>query len=107
MNNPLTMLDSLLSDWASPRVRRLIHALIAAALLVVSAILAADGDWKAALLSLAVTAYAAMNKANTPPATLDAAGEDSEPGDLLTYEEAGGLPFPEAKGWPTEGDVDR
>lgn len=96
--NPITvlnnLLDTLLGDWASPRVRRLVHALIAAVLVVVSAVLAADGDWQAALISLAVTVYAAMNKANTPATALDEAGEDSEVDDGLTYEEAGGQDFP-------------
>lgn len=68
--NPLALLDSLLEDWASPRVRRLVHALLALALLVVTTVLAAGGDWKVALGTLAVTIYAAMNKANTPAATV-------------------------------------
>lgn len=35
-------------------------------------------------------------QANTP-AALNAAGDDSEPDDDLTYEQAGGQPFPEAE----------
>lgn len=93
--NPLTTLDNLLSDWASPRVRRLIHALLALALLVATAVLAYDGDWKAALLSLGATLYAAVNKANTPSTTLDEAGAGDEFDDGLSYEEAGGMPFPD------------
>lgn len=91
--NPITLLDSILSDWASPRVRRLVHALIALVLVIVSAVMAADGDFKAAALSLAVTIYAAINKANTPATDLEVAGSSTYEDDGLTYEEAGGLPF--------------
>lgn len=88
--NPIAMLDSLLADYASPRTRRLIHFMIAMTMLIVSALLVAEGDWKKALLSLAATLYAAVNKANTgtEPDDLDA-------DDGLSYEEAGGQPFPE------------
>jgi hypothetical protein len=92
--NPLEIIDSILSDWASPKVRRLIHALIALGLLVGSAVLAADGDWAVAALTLFGTLYAAVNKANTPAVALSDAGE-IEVSDDLTYEEAGGQPFPE------------
>lgn len=71
-------LDSLLADWVSPRVRRLVHALLSLALLVVTAVLAANGDWKIALISLAGTFYAAMNKANTPATDLDPAGSGTD-----------------------------
>ncbi len=94
MTNPLEIIDGILSDWASPKVRRLIHALIALGLLVGSAVLAADGDWAVAALALFGTLYAAVNKANTPATPLGDAGE-IEVDDDLTYEESGGLPFPE------------
>lgn len=76
--NLIALLDSLLEDWASPKVRRLIHALLALALFVITAVLAAGGDWKAALGTLAVTVYAAMNKANTPPTPTPVLLEDED-----------------------------
>jgi hypothetical protein len=68
--NPLALLDALLADWASPRVRRLIHTLLALVLVVVTAVLAAGGDWKVALGTLLAALYAAINKANTPGETV-------------------------------------
>lgn len=96
--NPLATLDALLADWASPRVRRLVHALLALILIIVTAVLAAGGDWEAALISLVGTVYAALNKANTPAVDLDSAGVSTGEDDDLTYEEAGGLDFPEDPG---------
>lgn len=93
--NPLNTLDSILSDWASPRVRRLVHALLALGLLVVAAYFAADKDWAVAIPALLATVYAAVNKANTPATTLEDSGVDTTVDDGLTYEEAGGAPFPE------------
>lgn len=91
--NPLVLLDSLLGDWASPRVRRLIHGLILLVAIIVSIWLAADGDWEKFIGALVAVFYAASNVANTPAVNLDPAGEDNEPDDDLTYEEAGGLPY--------------
>jgi hypothetical protein len=65
--NPFTLLDSLLADYASPRVRRGIHTLILATLAVVALWMAAEGDWKKFLTALGVAFYAAANKANTQP----------------------------------------
>jgi hypothetical protein len=94
MKNPFTLLDKFLADYASPRTRRLVHLALALGLLVLSAVLAADGDWEKALISLAATLYAAVNKANTPAVTeVDLQQDDAE-----TYEEAGGQPFPEDPG---------
>lgn len=93
--NPITTLDSILSDWASPRARRLVHALIALVLLIVTAYFAAGGDWAVAVPALLATVYAAMNKANTPATALTTAGVDDTVDDGLTYEQAGGAPFPE------------
>lgn len=67
--NPLTIIDGILADWASPRVRRLVHALILLAGLVGSAWLAADGDWKAAAAALIAGLYGGANHANVPPAS--------------------------------------
>lgn len=63
--NPLTVLDQILADWASPRVRRTIHGLLALAASLVSIYLAAGGNWGEAALSLAALLYAGSNHANT------------------------------------------
>lgn len=91
--NLSALLDQILDDWASPRVRRLIHALILLLVLVVTVFLAADGNWREALVSLAVALYAAANKANTPATALTPAGADTEPDDGLSYSEAGGANY--------------
>lgn len=64
--NPITIIDQVLADWASPRVRRLVHALILLAGIVGTTVLAANGDWKVAALTLLGGLYAAGNHANTP-----------------------------------------
>lgn len=63
--NPISILDSILVDYASPRARRLMHSLIFLGVALVMVWQAAEGDWKKALLALAATVYAAANKANT------------------------------------------
>lgn len=63
--NPLTLIDSILADWASPRLRRLVHGLLTLAVLVVAAVLAADGDWGKALATLVAGVYTEANRANT------------------------------------------
>lgn len=74
------MLDSVLKDYLSPKHRRLFHLVLAAVLLVVSAVLTADGDWKQALISLAGTVYAYANKANTDGEIVQG-GVVTEPGE--------------------------
>lgn len=69
--HPFALLDTILKDWVSPRVRRLLHALLAVGLVVATAYYAADGDWKVALATLVAAAYAAANKANTTPESDD------------------------------------
>lgn len=65
--NPITILDSILEDYASPRARRLIHSLILLAAAIISIYLAVDGDWKEFALTVGATVYAAANRANTDP----------------------------------------
>mgnify|MGYP003601884544 FL=1 len=95
--NPLHVLDLILADWASPKVRRLIHNLIALGVSLVGIWLAANGDWLVALGALATAVYAASNRANTPQADLAGDPETTprdeydELDDGLSYEEAGGL----------------
>lgn len=87
--NPLALLDMLLADWASPKVRRLIHGLLTLALGLVALWLAMEGDWQEFLLALVAAVYAGANKANTP-----VSGNEDEP--LFNddvYEEYGGDGF--------------
>lgn len=83
--NPLHLLDSVLADWVSPRVRRAIHALIMLAVALVAIWMAVDGDWVEMIIAIATTLYAASNTANTPPADYD------DP----RYEEASDVPLDE------------
>lgn len=89
--NPINILDSILADYASPKVRRLVHSVLLLGLVIAIAVLSFDGDWLAALTASAAAVYAALNRANTPAAPLD----QPEPDDGSSYEEAGGQPFPE------------
>lgn len=92
--NPFTLLDSLLADYASPRVRRLIHTLILLACTGVTIWLGAEGDWRSALLTLAAALYAGANKANTSASDLTPAYEGGLVDDGESYWDAGGLPYP-------------
>ena len=65
--NPLALLDSILADWASPRVRRLVHGVLLLLVVILSLWLAAGGDWLAFAGALAAAVYAGSNHANTPP----------------------------------------
>lgn len=65
--NPLTLLDKILEDWASERVRRLVHGLLVLAAVIVTIVLAAGGDWREALAALVAAIYAGANHANTKP----------------------------------------
>lgn len=64
--NPVKIIDALLAEWASAKVRRTIHLLLMLAFALVTLYLAAEGDWVEALIGLAGTAYTASNGANTP-----------------------------------------
>lgn len=93
--NPLTLLDTILSDYLSPRARRAVHSLILLVAVLVTVFLTAEGDWKAAVGSLIAAIYAAANKANTPPVVLAEPGEiEDDADDDLSYAESGGQPFP-------------
>lgn len=76
--NPLHLLDTLLSDYASPKVRRGLHTLILLVLALVSMWFASGEDWREMLSALAVLIYAGANRANTPPLPED--DEDEWPG---------------------------
>jgi len=101
--NPFTMLDSLLEDYASPKVRRLIHTVILIGIAIVAIFLGADRDWQQFVIALGVALYAAMNKANTPATTLDSAGANTVSDGTdedESYEDAGGRDFPVDNGEP-------
>jgi hypothetical protein len=65
--NPFSLLDGLLTEWTTPRVRRLIHTLLLIAAIVITIVLAAGGDWVAALGALFLSFYTGSNRANTTP----------------------------------------
>lgn len=65
--NPLHILDSILEDWASARVRRTIHSLLLLVAALGGLYLASDGDWLKALVALLALVYTAANRANTEP----------------------------------------
>lgn len=98
--NPFTLLDNILSEYASPKVRRLVHLAILLVTAVVTIYFAAGGDWTQFAIALAAALYAGANKANTPaPEKVDDVTEytgevsgNPEPG---TYEdESGEQPLP-------------
>lgn len=64
--NPFTLLDSVLADWASPRVRRLIHFILLVVVAAGAVYFAVGGDWEAFAASVVAALYTAANKANTP-----------------------------------------
>lgn len=103
--NPFTLLDSILADYASPRVRRLIHTLILLACAGVTIWLGAEGDWREALLALAAALYAGANKANTSASDLTPAEDDAIVDDGESYWQAGGLPYPSDEG-RAQGELD-
>ena len=81
--NPLTLIDSILEDWASPRVRRLIHGLLLLAATLAGLWLAADGDWIEALGALVAAMYVGSNHANTHDSPQEP--EDSGDPDHFNY----------------------
>lgn len=69
--NPFALLDGLLADWVSPKVRRIIHTILFLIATVITIVLAAGGDWREALLTLFVAFYTGANRANTLPSEDD------------------------------------
>lgn len=65
--NILHLIDSILMDWVSPRVRRTIHSVLLIASLLFAIWLSVGGDWKQAVIALAAAFYAASNRSNTIP----------------------------------------
>lgn len=84
--NPLTLLDSILAEYLSPRARRAVHSLLLLVGLVVTVWLAVEKDWTEAIIALVGALYAGANRANTPAEptvsevadALDAAGVEAE-----------------------------
>lgn len=65
--NPFAVLDGLLADYASPKVRRTLHSLLVLAAIGASIFLAAEKDWEVAVGTLVAALYAWANRANTEP----------------------------------------
>lgn len=96
--NPLTLIDSLLIDYASPRVRKAVHTTLLLLAVLGTIVLGAEGEWKEAVLALIAAIYAGANQANTPAVELDPAGYTPAEDDGLSYEQYGGARFPETFG---------
>lgn len=64
--NPIKILDQILTDYASPKVRRVVHALVALAVSLLGIYLAAEGDWAKAGAAVLALLYAEANRVNTP-----------------------------------------
>lgn len=80
--NPFSIIDGLLADYASPKVRRLLHTLLVLLVALVAIWQAAEGDWKKFGLALLAMIYAEANRANTPPTS------PFGPDDDVTYYDA-------------------
>lgn len=65
--NPLHVLDRLMEDYASPKVRRTVHSLLLLVAFGVTTYLAFEGDWRQAALAAAAAIYTWANRANTEP----------------------------------------
>lgn len=97
--NPIHAIDQLLGDWASPKVRRSLHSLVALVAFGITIWQGTDGDPKKAVVAGVVALYGAANKANTLHTDLAAAGtghQDDDDDDEDTYEAAGGADFPQS-----------
>lgn len=104
--NPLDLLDSLLSDYLSPKARRALHTALVLVAVVVTIVLAAGGDWKAAVGSLVAAIYAGANRANTPAPVAEEPVIETED-DLHDYEEDG-LTYEEAEAaYATDAEVEQ
>lgn len=89
MMNPFTSLvayiDRLFEDYANPHARRVFHAVLTLAFLIVLVWQAAGENWVEALLALLAAGYTQANKANTAPIPeqpvdpLDHAAWESQP----------------------------
>lgn len=94
--NPLTLLDSILSDYASPKTRRLIHSLLLLGAVLVTLYLSVEGNWREAIVALAAAIYAGANKANTGSEADDGVYDgvyDDEDGSVV-YENPDSAPAP-------------
>lgn len=63
--NPFAIVDSVLEDWVSPRVRRTLHSLILIASILGALWVASEGNWGAFAGTLVAAFYAGSNRANT------------------------------------------
>lgn len=76
--NLLDLIDSILIDWTSPRVRRLIHTTLLIFTIILTLFLTADGNWEDGLIALIAAFYTASNRSNTPSVTLPAGYDQPE-----------------------------
>lgn len=95
--NPLIYLDSLLQDWASPKVRRVIHSLVLLLLGLFALWQTFDGNWEAVVGALAAAVYAESNRANTPPIEVETPNTEIDDYD--------GNDYPDYTEGETEDDV--
>lgn len=65
--NPLHLIDSILEDWVSARVRRTFHSVLLLAAIVVGIYFAFEGNWQEVIGALVAAVYAGSNRANTEP----------------------------------------
>lgn len=86
-----------LADILSPAIRKYLYAAVFLALLVYSAFQLADGDWAAMVGSLLTSLAPLLAASNTPSTSLDPAGVYTGEIDDLTYEESGGVEYPEGE----------
>ena len=100
--SPFALIDALLTEWASPKVRRSIHALLSLALIVATVWVAAEGNWEVALGTLIATLYTEANRVNTPDPD-----EDDDPSDAEEDAEFDGTEFDGLHGGPgVSGNLD-
>lgn len=60
-------LDNVLVDWASPKTRRRVHALLELAFFIAAGFFAVGGDWGEFVGFLLLGGYSDANRANTHP----------------------------------------
>lgn len=70
--NPIKIIDQILTDYASPKVRRFVHSLVSLAIALLGVYLAAEGDWAKAGAALLALVYTEANRVNTPDPEVEA-----------------------------------
>lgn len=65
--NPIKIIDAILADWTSPRVRRTLHGLLSLALIALAVWFGVEQDWREFVLAALAALYTESNRANTNP----------------------------------------